>query len=119
MRSDAFFPMSEARKDIAAYTYSYHMPGGSNKETDPFWKNKNIRHLLLTHRFDHHEWRHRCSCFKKGCECQFVFPFPSSTNTFIHEDCGNDNKNVTPWPHIDGSKPKCIPPWMIVTERKP
>ena len=55
VRSDTFFPMSEARKDIAAYTYSYHMPGGSNKETDPFWKNKNIRRLLLTHRFDHHE----------------------------------------------------------------
>ena len=40
MRDDTFLPITQARKDIAAYTYSFHMPGGSNEETDPFWKNK-------------------------------------------------------------------------------
>ena len=101
MRDDTFLPITQARKDIAAYTYSYHMPGGSNEETDPFWKNSKIRQLLLTESFDHHEWCHRCSCFKKGCECRFCFPFPLSLETFIHEDFGNDNENVTSWPHID------------------
>ena len=80
---------------------------------------KKIRQLLLTERFDLHEWGHRCSCFKKGCECRFHFPFPSSLETFIHEDFGNNNENVTLWPHIDGSDPKRIVPWMIVLERKP
>ena len=119
MRDDTFLPITQARKDIAAYTYSYHMPGGSNEETDPFWKNRKIRQLLLTERFDLHEWGHRCSCFKKGCECRFHFPFPSSLETFIHEDFGNNDENVTLWPHINGSEPRRIAPWMIVLERKP
>ena len=38
MRDDTFLPITQARKDIAAYTYAYHVPGGSNEETDPFWK---------------------------------------------------------------------------------
>ena len=119
MRDDTFLPMTKARRDIAAYTYSYHMPGGSNEETDPFWKDTKIRQLILTERFDHHEWCHRCSCFKKGCECRFCFPFPSSLKTFIHEDFGKDDENVTSWPNIDGSEPKRIPPWMIVLKRQP
>ena len=91
VRAHTFHPISDARKDMAAYTYSYHMPGGSNKETDPFWKNMKICQILLMHHFDHREWKHRSSCFKKGCECWFLFPFSSLQETLIHEDFGNDD----------------------------
>ena len=117
MRADTFYPMSDARKDMVAYTYSYHIPGESNEGTDPFWENIKILQLLLTHCFDHHEWNHRCSCFKKGCKCWFLFPFPSSIETLIHEDFGNDNENFTSWTHIDGSEHKHIAPWIIVPEK--
>ena len=33
--------------------------------------------------------RHLAS--RKGCECRFLFPFMSTTSTYIHED--NDDKN--------------------------
>ena len=108
MKTDTFYLMSGTRKDMVDYTYSCHMPGGSNKETDPFWKNIKICQLLLMHCFDHHEWNHCCSCFKKGCECRFMFPFSFSLEMLIYEDFGNDNEYVTSWPHIDGSDSKRI-----------
>ena len=49
MRTDNFYPMSDTKMDIAAYTYSYHMPGGSNKDTCPIWKNIKICQLFLMH----------------------------------------------------------------------
>ena len=36
VRANTCYSMSDTRKDMAAYTYLYHMPGGSNKEIDPF-----------------------------------------------------------------------------------
>ncbi|KAL7525509.1 hypothetical protein ACHAXR_005955, partial [Thalassiosira sp. AJA248-18] len=64
--SDIYMPPTSERLDIAAYTYSYNMDGGCHKTNDDVWDLKEIRQLLLTHRFDEHEHTHRHSCFKKG-----------------------------------------------------
>ena len=66
-RLESIFPISGERLDIAAYTYSYHMEGGSHPIKDEFWSNKNMRTMLLKHRFEEHAWSHRRSCFKKVC----------------------------------------------------
>ena len=33
MRTDTFYPMSDDREDIIAYTYPYHMPSGFDEVT--------------------------------------------------------------------------------------
>ncbi|KAL7524123.1 hypothetical protein ACHAXR_001615, partial [Thalassiosira sp. AJA248-18] len=73
-RLDTVLPISGERLDIAAYTYSYHMEGGCHPIKDEFWSNKDLRTMLLKHRFEEHAWSHRRSCFKKGCECRGYFP---------------------------------------------
>ena len=35
-RGDTFLPLSDARKDMAAYCYSHHMNGGCNQIDDDF-----------------------------------------------------------------------------------
>jgi len=64
-RPDLTLPISPARLDMAAYTYSYHLDGGCHPLKDLFWGNKDIRTALLTLRFEEHSWGHRNSCFKK------------------------------------------------------
>ncbi len=44
-------PLSPARLDMAAYTFSYHMNGGCALEKDPFWGNSHVRETLLKYRF--------------------------------------------------------------------
>ena len=72
MGPDTYLPLSDARLDMAAYTYTYHMPDGCNHRTannDCFWMNQQIRRVLLHRRVNVHEFIHRTSCFKKDCEC--------------------------------------------------
>jgi hypothetical protein len=59
---------------------------------DPFWGNVNVRELLLKYRFEEHSTCHKSSCFKKGCELTFLFPFMSTTSTYIHEDEGEKKR---------------------------
>ena len=115
-RHDVFMPLSDARIDIAAYTYSYHMNEKSNPMSDEFWGDANVRDLLLRLCFDQHEYNHRHSCFKKGCECRFMFPFLTCWRTFIHEDRGTNNENVIDWHRVDGTTMK-MAPWMIIPKR--
>ena len=46
-RPDTIIPLSQARLDMAAYTFSYHMNGGCALELDPFWGNNCICETLL------------------------------------------------------------------------
>jgi hypothetical protein len=91
-RPDTIIPLSRERLDMAAYTFSYHMENGCALEKESFWGNKYVRELLLKFRFEEHSAYHKASCFKKGCECLFLFPFMSTTSTYIHEDKGDKNE---------------------------
>jgi hypothetical protein len=71
---------------MIAYTFTYHMENGCALEKGQFWGDKHILELLLKYRFEEHLACHKASCFKKGCECRFLFPFMPTTSTYIHED---------------------------------
>ena len=115
-RTDTYIPTTGERLDIASYTYSYHMDGGCEKIDDPFWGDPKIRKALLTLRFDQHDSRHRHSCFKKGCECRFFFPFTACNSTRIHLDRGCNDEHVCTWHHLDGTVSK-LAPWLIMPKR--
>ena len=54
-------------------------------EKTGFWDDPRARKILLRLRFDEHCYTHARSCFKKGCECRFFFPFlaqPEETRIF-------------------------------------
>ena len=99
-----FFLFSDAKKDMAAYCYSYHMNWGCNQTDDDFWVDENIRQTLLRERFDHHECEHRHSCFKKIFEYRFNFCYATCSDTYIHEDKGCENKNEIVWHGLDLNK---------------
>ncbi len=101
-RPDTNIPLSPARLDMAAYTFLYHMNGGCALEKDPFWGNMHVRETLLKYRFKKHSSCHVASCFKKGCDCRFLFPFMSTACTYIREDNGDNNRNKTLWYSLDG-----------------
>ena len=114
---DAKLPMPRERLDIAAYTYSYHMDGGSLEEKDPFWGSADIRTALLHQRFNYHDPSHRPSCFKKGCECRFPFPLCACMETDILEDEGEYGENVIEWCRLDGTVLFVRP--FLVTPKRP
>ena len=115
-RPDTNIPLTPARLDMAAYTFSYHMNGGCALEKDCFWGNMHVRETLLKHRFEEHSSCHCGSCFKKSCECRFMFPFMSTPCTYIHEDKGDNNKNETLWYSLDGSV-NTVYPFIILPKR--
>jgi hypothetical protein len=115
-RPDTNIPLSPARLDMAAYTFSYHMTGGCALEKDCFWGNMHVRETLLKHRFKEHSSCHSGSCFKKGCKCRFLFPYMSTPCTYIHEDKGGNNKNKTLWYSLDGSV-NTVYPFLILPRR--
>jgi len=115
-RPDTKLPLSKERLDLAAYLHSYHMHEGCALESDPFWGNKNIRDILLKNRFEEHSANHAGSCFKKGCECRFLFPFMSSSHTYIHEDRGDNNINKTIRHCLNGSTNN-VYPFMVILKR--
>ncbi len=83
-RPDTIIPLSRERLDMTAYTFSHHIENGCALEKDSFWGNKYVWELLLKFRFEEHSAYHKASCFKKGCECQFLFPYMSTTSMYIH-----------------------------------
>ena len=116
-RTDTQIPLSNERLDIAAYTYSYHMDGGCDKNNDPFWGDQRVRKTLLRLRFDEHRDAHCSSCFKKNCECRFFFPFLSQKETCIYEDPGENDANVVPWHQLDGTVLEACP--FLVLPKRP
>jgi hypothetical protein len=91
-RPDIVIPLSTERLDLSAYTFTYHMEYGCALQKDPFWRNINVRELLLKYRIEEHSASHSMSCFIKGRECGFLFPFVSANCTYIHEDRGEKNE---------------------------
>ena len=64
--------------DVASYRYVYDMVGTDTAlkpADDSYWKDRRVRAILLRQRFDNHHTTHANSCFKKGSECRFFFPF--------------------------------------------
>ncbi len=115
-RPDTMIPLSKERLDMAAYTFLYHMIEGCLTETDPFWGNNSVREMLLRYRFEEHSFSHSASCFKKDCECRFLFPFMSTNSTYIHEDKGDKDQNKTLWYFLDGSM-NTVYPFMVLPKR--
>ena len=70
---------------------------------DPFWGDINVLETLLGYRFEENSISHSALCFKKDCECRFLFPFMSTKCTCIHEDRGvkDQNQNKTLWYFLD------------------
>ena len=116
MTPDVYLQMIDERADMAAYTHSYHMPDGSNPMSHHFWGDEKVRQILLHKRFNVHEAFHRHSCFKKDCECRFLFPFTTCEKTYIHEDLGEDDENIISWHNLDGTT-RQMAPWMIIPKR--
>ncbi len=116
-RPDTIVPLSIERLDMAAYTFTYHMENGCALEKRLFWGELHARELLLKYKFEEHSACHKASCFKKGCEYRFLFPFMSNTSTYIHEDKGVQNENEIFWYSLDGSTREMIP--FIVLPRRP
>ena len=116
-KPDDFDLLDRQILDIAAMTYSYHMPGGSNESTDWMFGNPRIRKLLLTLRFDEHAFKHTHSCFKKDCTCRFFLPQGYCSKTQLFEDYGEDNDNVVEWHLLEAGCVRRVPPWMILPKR--
>jgi hypothetical protein len=66
-------PLSPARLDMAAYTFSNHMNGGCALEKDSFWGKMHVQEMLLKHRFEEHSSCHSGSCFKKVASVDSFF----------------------------------------------
>ena len=115
-RTDAYIPLTEDRLQLASLTHSYHMNGGCEEMNDGFWGDHKIRKAILTLNFDEHDSNHRHSCFKKGCECRFLFPFTTWESTTIHEDRGHNDENVREWHNLDGTIYN-LAPWLIMPKR--
>ena len=73
-------PNSKSRSilDIAAYRTIYDVPAPGGNSEDPDSK---LRSILLNERFNQHSVVHASSCFKKGCECRFLFPFLATSGS--------------------------------------
>jgi hypothetical protein len=114
-RPDTIIPRSKARLDLAAYTFTYHMENSCALEKRSTYKH--IRELLLNYRFEEHSACQKASCFKKRCECRFLFPFMSTTSTYIHEDNGDKNENEILQYSLNGSTREICP--FIVLPKRP
>lgn len=78
---------TDAQLDVAAYSHVYDFYNENSNPVhiaNPHWADEGIRTLMLQHRFEHHCVSHRHSCFKKGCECRFFFPFISCDSSLKH-----------------------------------
>jgi hypothetical protein len=101
---------------MATYTFSYHMNVDFILETDPFWGDIIVKETLLRYRFEEHSFSHSALCFKKDCECRFLFPFMSTNCTCIHEDKGDKDEHKTLWHFLDRSENN-VYPFMVLPKR--
>ena len=108
--------------DIAAYRFVYDMVDEDNRalidEDNSFWHDEQIRRILLRRRFDEHHDKHANSCFKKGCECRFLFPFMAWCNhTRLYKSGAKDDTAVDVCRNtLDGNSKK-DPRFIIELER--
>ena len=97
------FPMIKERQDIYCMRSIYDISSKSwcenssdqNLGTLDFTKIVGCRNTLLNLRFNEHDYFHRASCFKKGCECRFFLPMMTCPQTSIDfEIIGKKNTMV-------------------------
>lgn len=114
--------LSNAQLDMAALSHVYDFYNNEQNIpthlADTHWGEEDIRSLLLQHRFEYHCCFHRFSCFKKGCECRFFFPFAYCPETTIDEDDDNDIANEVPWYRLSEPHIKWMSPWMLTPQRE-
>ena len=109
------WPLHEYQIDIAAYTHSYqHDVFGCVDICHEFWGNPDIRTTILKKRFEIHDHKHRQSCFKKDCECRFLFPFFPQQQTYIDED---ETKGTISWYKLVETEHLQTKPWILNTKR--
>ena len=114
--------MSNAQLDVAAYSYMYdfHAENGELPVhiANTQWADDDFRTLLREHRFEYHDMLHRFTCFKKGCECRFVFPFMAKRSTVIDEDDDEFNPNAITWNRLSDPKTIWMSPWLLMPKRE-
>ena len=103
--------------DVAAYLYSYHFLH-DNKQlpsiiAHTFRGDRDVHKIMLWHRFEHHSTFHVPSCFKKGCECRFLFLFSYNESARI------DPKELDPelmihWHRWSDPEVVWLSPWQLI-----
>jgi hypothetical protein len=113
--------VSKEQLDVAAYSYSYHFLHENNKTcqeiVDSFWGDEDVRTVMLRHRFEHHAISHVPSCFKKGCECRFLFPFRFNETTLIDPE-ELDHECKVPWHRFKDPEVVWLSPWTLLPKRE-
>ena len=113
--------MTDAQLDAAAYSYSYDFMDEEteveNIYADSIFGDKDMRDLMLQFRMEQHATCHNPSCFKKGCECRFLFPFKycESTEIYTKEDGTSD---LVPWHRLSDPNVIWLSPWLLTTQRE-
>ena len=85
-------------------------------EKDKIWGNIHVRETLLKYRFEEHSSRLSSLCFKKDCECRFLFPFQSNDCTYIHKRQRRQRSEQTLFYSLDESTNK-VYPFMVLPKR--
>jgi hypothetical protein len=96
--------------------HDFDLGNGPIRSEDDFWKDPTVRRTLLRLRHDDHAWTHVKSCFKKGCECRFFFPFLISIATEIYEDPDPGKDKIKRY-KLDGSDVVEVPRYGIQLKR--
>ena len=113
--------VSKEQLDVAAYSYSYHFLHENNKTcqeiVNSFWGDEDVRTIMLRHRFEHHAISHVPSCFKKGCECRFLFPFRFHETTSIDAE-ELDHECKVPWHRFKDPEVVWLSPWTLLPKRE-
>ncbi len=81
--------------------------------TKSFWGDDNIRTIMFWHRFEHHSISHNPSCFKKGCECRFLFPFCYKEATRLDPE-ELDPEVLVPWHWLKDPEVVWLLPWHLI-----
>jgi hypothetical protein len=112
--NNVIFPLTSYQIDMAACTHSYQMEYGCVEVDHPFWSDSGVRSLLTKHRFEAHEPFHRRSCFKKGCECRFIFPYAPCKRTKIDAD---PEQGSVRWHKLVEDEDIHSSPWLLLPRR--
>ena len=96
--------------------HDFDLGNGPIRSEDDFWNDPTVRRALLRLCYDEHMSGHVKSCFKKGCECRFFFPFLYSLVTEIYKDADPDKKPIKRY-KLDDSDVVEVPRYGIQLKR--
>jgi hypothetical protein len=72
---------------------------------------------MLRHRFQHHCITHVSSCFKKCCECRFLFTFHNNESTRIDPE-ELDPELMIPWHWLSDPEVVWLSPWQLIPKHE-